>query len=259
MSPRPLLSRYEGRLCVVTASTAGIGKAIATRMLQEGGKVIISSRKQASVDAALAELKPEFGERVKGVVCNVSKAEDRAALLNAAITFGDGMIDVLVSNAASSITVGPTENCNDQQWDKMFENNVKSAWLLTKEFKNHMRKGTSAVLFVTSIAAFSLMPPLAVYGVTKTALTGLMKALAQELGPEGVRVNALAPGVVRTKFSELLWKNENAKNLWTNQSMLQRIAEPEEMAGPAAFLCSSDASYVTGETLLASGGVSSRL
>ncbi|KAF4687923.1 Dehydrogenase reductase SDR member 4 [Perkinsus olseni] len=103
------------------------------------------------------------------------------------------------------------------------------------------------------------MSPLAVYGVTKTALTGLMKALAQELGPEGIRVNALAPGVVKTKFSELLWKNKGASELWSGQSMLNRVAEPEEMAGPAAFLCSSDASYVTGETLIASGGVSSRL
>ncbi|EER06626.1 short-chain dehydrogenase, putative [Perkinsus marinus ATCC 50983] len=161
-----------------------------------------------------------------GVVCNVSKAEDRAALLNAAITFGDGMIDVLG---------------------------------VLDMYNSLLRNLQFYVIHNCSIFGFSLMPPLAVYGVTKTALTGLMKALAQELGPDGIRVNALAPGVVRTKFSELLWKNENAKNLWTNQSMLQRIAEPEEMAGPAAFLCSSDASYVTGETLLASGGVSSRL
>ncbi|KAF4732146.1 Dehydrogenase reductase SDR member 4, variant 2, partial [Perkinsus olseni] len=203
----------------------------------------------------------------------VSKADDRATLLKAALSFGDGKIDVLVSNAASSITIGPTDNCDDQQWDKMFENNVKSAWQLTKEFKPHLRRGSGAVLFVTSIAAFSLMSPLAVYGVTKTALTGLMKALAQELGPEGIRVNALAPGVVKTKFSELLWKNKGASELWSGQSMLNRVAEPvrrapltvcsfpwqEEMAGPAAFLCSSDASYITGETLIASGGVSSRL
>ncbi|KAF4701342.1 Dehydrogenase reductase SDR member 4 [Perkinsus olseni] len=257
--PSHPLSRYDGRLCVVTASTAGIGKAIAKRMLQEGGRVVVSSRKQASVDDALAELKPEFGDRVIGVVCNVSKADDRATLLKAALSFGDGKIDVLVSNAASSITIGPTDNCDDQQWDKMFENNVKSAWQLTKEFKPHLRRGSGVVLFVTSIAAFSLMSPLAIYGVTKTALTGLMKALAQELGPEGIRVNALAPGVVKTKFSELLWKNKGASELWSGQSMLNRVAEPEEMAGPAAFLCSFDASYVTGETLIASGGVSSRL
>mmetsp|Transcript_30395 Transcript_30395/g.25967 ORF Transcript_30395/g.25967 Transcript_30395/m.25967 type:complete len:87 (-) Transcript_30395:12-272(-) len=86
-----------------------------------------------------------------------------------------------------------------------------------------------------------------------------MKALAYDLGPEGIRVNALAPGIVKTKFSELLWKNEGASQLWSGQSMLKRIAEPDEMAGPAAFLCSDDASFVTGETLIASGGVSSRL
>ncbi|KAF4659351.1 Dehydrogenase reductase SDR member 4 [Perkinsus chesapeaki] len=271
------LTRFDGRVSVVTASTAGIGKAIAKRILQEGGKVIISSRKQSSVDAALSELKPLFGDRVAGkklpnhllsaleltdllsVICNVSNAADRAALLEAAKAFGDGKIDVLVSNAASNIAIGPTDSCDDRQWDKMFENNVKSAWQLTTEFKPYMRRGTAAVLFVTSIAAFSLAPPLSVYGVTKTALTGLMKALAYDLGPEGIRVNALAPGIVKTKFSELLWKNEGSSQLWSGQSMLKRIAEPEEMAGPAAFLCSDDASFVTGETLIASGGVSSRL
>eukprot|EP00386_Alphamonas_edax_P009244 GDKI01030429.1.p1 GENE.GDKI01030429.1~~GDKI01030429.1.p1 ORF type:complete len:280 (-),score=77.88 GDKI01030429.1:22-861(-) len=249
--------RFEGKVCVVTASTAGIGLAIARRLLQEGGDVVISSRRQGNVDDVLMDLKSEGYDNVRGIACHVSNPKDRHRLLEFTLEWR-GRVDVLVSNAAASTSFGSTLDTSEDGWNKMFDTNVKAAFLLAREFAPKIPPN-GCILFVSSYLAFQPEQPIGVYGITKTALLGLTKALAAELGSSGIRVNCLAPGVVKTNFSRLLWESEAANAEMTKRTQLGRLAETEEMAGPAAFLCSEDASYVTGETLVAAGGMQSRL
>lgn len=252
-----LTSRLEGKVAIVTASTEGIGYAIAERLASEGAAVVISSRKQDNVNKAVEKLRAK-GFKVEGTVCHVSKAEHRSLLFDIA-TKKFGGLDILVSNAAVNPGVGPVVETSDEVWDKIFEINVKNAWQLTKEATPHLlKRGGGSILYVTSIAAYQPMQPLGVYSISKTALLGLIKATAKEVGPDNIRVNGLAPGVVPTKFSQAI-TSDSATELVLEQTALKRLGKPEDMAAAAAFLVSSDADYVTGEILVAAGGMSSHL
>uniref|UniRef100_A0A7S4PMV4 Dehydrogenase/reductase SDR family member 4 n=1 Tax=Paramoeba aestuarina TaxID=180227 RepID=A0A7S4PMV4_9EUKA len=246
---------FDGQVAVVTASTAGIGKAIAERFAKDGAHVVVSSRKQKNVDQVVKEFK-DAGYSVSGCACHVSKEEDRAKLIDFSINAFPGcqQIDILVSNAAVSPSPGPLDAMSEEMWDKLFSVNVKSAGLLVGQAQPYMKDGGS-IVFVSSIAGYNPSAPLAGYGVTKTALFGLTKGLAAELGAsKKIRVNCVAPGVIRTRFSRMLWENEQVLEEVNKGCVLSRIGEPEEIAGPVVFLCSKDASYITGETLLVAGG-----
>ena len=166
--------------------------------------------------------------------------------------------DIFVSNAAVNPTVESVLEIGEAALDKMIDVNLKSALLLTQALAPLLRD-SGAVLYVSSVLAYRPAAPLGFYGVTKTALLGLTQAVAQELGPRGVRVNCLAPGIVPTKFSAALVRNPDAARAQADRTLLQRLGTPEEIAGAAAFLCSDDAAYVTGETLVAAGGMHARL
>eukprot|EP00731_Ephydatia_muelleri_P025942 Em0018g42a len=249
--------RLEGKVAVVTASTDGIGYSIAKRLAQEGAKVMVSSRKESNVSKAVKSLKEEKGV-VEGVVCHVGKEEDRKKLIAETVrTFGG--LDILVSNAAVNPSYGSTLDTEGSAWDKIFEINIKAAAMLVKEALPHFRaRGNGSVVFVSSIGGYNPLPALGVYSVSKTALFGLTKALAGELAPD-IRVNCIAPGVIKTKFSSALWQNEVVAQEINKAIPLQRLGDPEECAGAVAFLCSEDASYITGETIVMSGGMNSRL
>lgn len=151
-------------------------------------------------------------------------------------------------------TLGTTESA----YDKMLDLNVKAPFMMCKEAVPHMSDGSS-ILFVSSYAGFIPDPMLGIYGVTKTALLGLTKALAKELGSSGIRVNCICPGLIKTKMSEMIWSNDDVAATVTQSSMLGRAGTPEECAGIASFLCSADASYMTGENVVVAGGISGRL
>jgi dehydrogenase/reductase SDR family protein 4 len=256
MPPQPL----RDRTVLVTASTLGIGFAIAERLLHDGARVIISSRKQKNVDAAIAKLRAlGFGpDVVAGTTAHVAKDKDRRALVRFAAEFGGGSINGLVSNAAVQPMAGPTLDLDDKVFDKIFDVNVKSHWQLCKDARPFMKSG-GAIVLVSSIAAYRPSPPLGLYGVSKTALLGLARALAEDLGPEGIRCNVLCPGTVRTKFSRMLWENDSMEQMVSAGTFLKRIAEPREMAGAVSFMLSDDASYMTGESMLVAGGMPGRL
>ncbi|XP_046396518.1 dehydrogenase/reductase SDR family member 4 [Ischnura elegans] len=250
--------RLKGKVAVVTASTDGIGFAIAKRLADEGASVVVSSRKEKNVQEAVKKLSQE-GLSVDGVVCHVSKAEDRARLFNKAVDKFGG-IDILVSNAAVNPTTGPVLEIDESSWDKIFDVNVKAAYLLSKEALPFIRKrGGGSIIYVSSIAGFQPFNLLGAYSVSKTALFGLTKAASQDLAPENIRVNCIAPGVVKTKFSSALHESEDAREIALRNIPMNRLAMPHEMGGVAAFLCSDDASYITGETIVVSGGMPSRL
>merc|ERR1712037_111076 len=210
---------------IVTASTDGIGFAIAKRLAQDGAKVWISSRKQDNVDAALDELR--------------------------------GM-NILVSNAAVNPFFGSILDTPEASWDKIFDINVKNAFQLIQECVPYLSQNeTSNITTISSIAGYQPMPMLGAYSVSKTALISLSKVLAMELADEGIRVNTVCPGVVKTKFAGAIVEMEDQVS---QQFALKRFAVPDEMSGIVAFLADDErASYITGESYTVSGGGNFRI
>ncbi|XP_050711781.1 dehydrogenase/reductase SDR family member 4-like isoform X2 [Eriocheir sinensis] len=250
--------RLAGKVAIVTASTDGIGLAIAQRLGEEGAQVVVSSRKAANVQRAVEELQG-LGCTVMGVPCHVSKGQDRQTLIDKTVEKFGGL-DILVSNAAVNPTMGGVLECSEEAWDKIFEVNVKNALQLSQLAVPHIQKRKGgAIVYVSSIAGYQPMELLGAYSVSKTALLGLSKAVAQQLAPDNIRVNCVAPGIVKTKFSSAIVNNPMALEKTVEMVPLGRIAEPKEMAGVVAFLCSDDASYITGESFVAAGGMFSRL
>lgn len=193
--------RLEGKVCVVTASSDGIGFAIAKRLGLEGAKVVVSSRKQANVDEAVKSLQNQGIVDVLGVTCHVAKENDRKKLFDETVKRFGG-IDVLVSNAAVNPAVGSVLESSEEVWDKIFDVNVKAAYLLAKEVKPFIvKRGSGSIIFISSIGGFQPFDLLGAYSVSKTALFGLTKAAALELVKDKIRVNCVAPGVIETKFS----------------------------------------------------------
>lgn len=260
-------ANMKGRpLAVVTASASGIGLAVAHALARKGYHVIVSSRDQQHVDDAVAELIDRHGpDSASGLVCHVAIPEHRAALVAHAMAH-ESPVRALVLNAAISTSYGPCLATTEAQWDKMFEVNVKSAFMLVKAFASTLSSDAS-IVFVTSLAAYTPIPNLGAYSVTKTAVLGLVKVLAQELGRKGVRVNAVAPGLIETRFSEKLWKSEdtpmNAAATKPPSKLLRiplrRNGLPEDVAGAVLFLVGKESSYITGETICISGGLPSKL
>ncbi|KAL0104303.1 hypothetical protein PUN28_017200 [Cardiocondyla obscurior] len=251
-------SRLEGKIAIVTASTEGIGFSIAKRLAQEGAKVMISSRKETNVKRAVEELKSE-GLQVDGTVCHVGKAEDRKNLFEKTKT-NFGGLDILVSNAAVSPAVGSVLDSSEELWDKIFDINVKCTYLLMKESLPFLKSSKSpSIVIISSIAGYQPFDLLGVYSISKTALLGLIKATAVDLAHRGIRVNGIAPGIIKTKFAKPLYETEEGDSISKSQSMMHRLGMPDEIGGVAAFLASDDASYITGETIIASGGTNARL
>ncbi|XP_004698967.2 dehydrogenase/reductase SDR family member 4 [Echinops telfairi] len=235
-----------------------IGFAIARRLAQDGAHVVVSSRKQQNVDRAVATLQRE-GLNVTGTVCHVGKAEDRERLVATAVKL-HGAVDILVSNAAVNPFFGNLIDATEEVWDKILDINVKASALMTKAVVPEMEKqGGGSVVIVASLAAYTPFPGLGIYNVSKTALVGLTKNLASELATRNIRVNCLAPGLIKTNFSRVLWMDEAREESIKEIMHIRRIGKPEECAGIVSFLCSEDASYISGETVVVAGGAPSRL
>ena len=254
--------RFEGKHVLLTAATHGMGLAMATRFAEEGARISLSSRKQDSVDAAVEKLR-ELGHEVSGIVCHQAKEKDRRRFIEFAVAqYGKIHAVVLCAGVQPGAATGPTLDVHPELYDKIFDVNVKSFWSFTRDAMEHLSAGASFV-FVSSVAAYKPDFPLGLYGVSKCALVAFTRLMAAELGPSGFRFNCIAPGIVRTKFSSFLWDTgEDGKDLLRereNEAFLRRLAEPWEMAGAAAFLCSRDASYITGQTVLMDGGTHSRM
>ncbi|XP_006815316.1 dehydrogenase/reductase SDR family member 4-like, partial [Saccoglossus kowalevskii] len=192
---------HEGKVAIVTASTDGIGFSIARKLAQNGAHVVLSSRKQNNVDKAVEILKSENLD-VSGLVCHVGKASDRENLIERTVK-DQGGIDMLISNAGMNPVYGPILDTSETAWDKIFEINVKAGFMLTKAVAPHIEKrGGGSIVFVTSIAGYQALELIAAYSVSKTAILGLTKALAPQCAQMNIRVNAIAPGIIETKFSE---------------------------------------------------------
>ncbi|EYC34511.1 hypothetical protein Y032_0001g447 [Ancylostoma ceylanicum] len=197
--------RLEGKVAIVTAATKGIGLAIAERLGREGAAVVICSRNQKNVDDAVNYLKSKGISRVEGIACHIANAEHQRKLVDFTIEKFN-KIDILINNHGINPAFGHILEVDEKIWDKLFEVNVKAGWQLTKLVHPHMVKnGGGSIVFNASFSAYKSPPGIAAYGVTKTTLLGLTQALAHGLAKDNIRVNGIAPGVIKTKMSEALW------------------------------------------------------
>lgn len=248
---------HAGKYCLVVGGTHGIGLAIAKKLSNEGAAtVFICSRKQRSVDEAVAMNSTRF----KGIVCNVSERQDLERLIEfVRVNIPAGkQLDVLVSNVGvDPPSSGKALEADDKLFDKIFSTNVKAAWQLVKLFKPMMGPG-SAILLVSSTGGLQPAAPGGIYGASKAALIGLGRALASELGPDGIRINTICPGLVKTRMSEGFWKGPY-REVAESALFLRRLGEPEDIADVASFLVSSGARWMTGEAIVVSGGTQTRL
>lgn len=243
-----------GKVALITGSSRGIGRAIAEAFAEAGAGVVVSGRKQDACDRAARAIRSRGAEAV-AIACNVSDPEAIERLVAGAVE-RLGPIDVLVGNAAANPYFGPLLGIEDGTWDKVMDTNVRSNLRLCKRVIPGMaERGGGAVILVSSIAAFKGDAALGAYAVSKAAEIQLVRSLAVEWGRAGVRVNAIAPGLVRTDFARALWEDEARRAARERVTPLRRIGEPEDVAGAAVFLASRAGAYVTGQCIVVDGGV----
>ncbi|MEZ4314916.1 MAG: glucose 1-dehydrogenase [Polyangiaceae bacterium] len=245
----------EGKVVLVTGGSRGIGEAIAHGCGSVGAKVAIASRKLEGVTAAAERLRKE-GITVEPFACHTGKLEDIQRLVQGTVD-KLGKIDVVVNNAATNPYFGPMMSVEDAAFDKTFEVNVKGYFHVAREVARHLidRGSPGAIVNIASIQGIGGAPLQGVYAMTKAAVISMTRTLAVELAPSKIRVNAIAPGLVDTRFSAALTANKDISERVISRTPQARYAEPDEIAGAAVFLASDAASFITGETLVVDGGL----
>jgi dehydrogenase/reductase SDR family member 4 len=241
-----------GKVAIITGSSKGIGEAMALALARAGAKVVISSRSQEAVDEVAAKFQAEGFEAI-GVACHVG---DEAQLQNLVDKTMEafGRIDILINNAATNPIFGPIESASSDAFDKIMNVNVKSPWILSNLCLPELKKNKGTVIHIASVEGLHPGFGLGLYSVSKASLIMLTKNQAKEWGKYGVRVNAICPGLVKTKFSAALWQNDKVLKQVETMIPAGRMAMPEEMTGLAVLLASNAASYMTGGVYTADGG-----
>ena len=246
----------SGKVAIVTGSSRGIGLASARELARHGAKVVISSRKQAACDDVAAALNAEHGTGTAiAIAANISDKAGLQALVDA--TRGAfGRIDVLVCNAASNPYYGPQAGIADDQFRKILDNNILSNhWLIAMVADEMRARGDGSIIIISSIGGLRGSSVIGAYCISKAADMQLARNLAVEYGQYGVRVNCIAPGLIKTDFARALWEDEAAAAERNRATPLRRIGEPHEIAGAVVFLASPASSFMTGQTMVIDGGV----
>jgi NAD(P)-dependent dehydrogenase (short-subunit alcohol dehydrogenase family) len=252
----PSLFDLTGKVAIVTGSSKGIGRAIAERMAEHGAQVVISSRKAGACEEVKKAINAKHGEdRAIVIPANISSKDDLLRLV-ADTTKALGKIDIVVCNAASNPYYGPMGGISDDQFRKILDNNIVSNhWLINAAVPQMLERKDGSILIVSSIGGLKASTVLGAYGISKAADMQMTRSLAAEYGPQGVRVNCIAPGLVRTDFARALWENPDTLKRATSTAPLRRIGEPDDIAGTAVFLASKAAAFLTGQTIAVDGGV----
>lgn len=250
------LFSLEGQVAVITGSSRGIGKAIAERMAEQGARVVISSRKAEPCNEVAAAINARHGEgRAIAIPANISSKQELQHLADETVR-RLGPIDTLVCNAASNPYYGPLAGIEDDQFRKILENNViANHWLINFVAPSMVQRRQGSIVIVSSIGGLRGSPVIGAYNISKAADFQLARNLAVEYGPHNVRVNCIAPGLIRTDFARALWEDEAMLKQRMSTTPLRRIGEPDEIAGAAVFLASRASAYMTGQSIVVDGGV----
>src|SRR5438874_2706938 len=246
----------SGKVAIVTGSSRGIGRAIAEAFAEAGARVVISARNQEPCDEVAAAIRATGGEAI-AVTARIS---DKAQLENLVAKTREawGGVDILVCNAAINPHYGPLEDLSDEVFERMMVNNVLSNLWLSRMVAPDMRKRRDgAIVFIISVAAVRATTVLGMYGVTKAADYALCRNLAAEWGPDNVRVNCIAPGLVKTEFARVLYEDPQRRAAREAATPLRRLGEPEDIAGVALMLASRAGAFITGQTIIVDGGTTS--
>ncbi|MBP6689698.1 MAG: SDR family oxidoreductase [Hyphomonadaceae bacterium] len=245
-----------GKSAIVTGSSRGIGKQIAYRLAEHGANVVVSSRKQDACDAAAAEINDKLGRKAAiAVAANIAAKEALQNLVDETNRTFD-KIDICICNAASNPYFGPMSGITDDQFTKILQNNIISNhWLINMCAPQMRQRKDGAVIIISSVGGLKGSPVIGAYDISKAADMQLARNLAVEFGPDNVRVNTIAPGLVQTDFAKALWENPEILKASTARAALKRIGQPDEIAGMAVLLASQAGAFVTGQTIIIDGGV----
>jgi NAD(P)-dependent dehydrogenase (short-subunit alcohol dehydrogenase family) len=245
-----------GKVAIVTGSTRGIGKASVEALAEQGAKVVVSSRKQDACDQAAAEINARFGEGT--AIAVAASLSDKAALQHLVdeTVRVFGKVDVLVCNAASNPYYGPLAGIADEQFRKILDNNIlANHWLIQMVAPGMRERRDGSIVIVSSIGGLRGSPVLGAYCVSKAADMQLARNYAVEFGPDNVRVNCIAPGLVKTDFARALWEDPERIAATNSTTPLRRIGDPEDIAGAVVFLAGKSGAFMTGQAMVIDGGV----
>jgi NAD(P)-dependent dehydrogenase (short-subunit alcohol dehydrogenase family) len=247
-----------GKVAIITGSSRGIGKAIAERMAEHGAKVVISSRKPGPCDEVAASINAAHPGAAIAVPANISSKDDLQRLVDETRK-AFGKVDILICNAASNPYYGPMAGITDDQFRKILDNNIVSNhWLIQMVAPEMRERKDGAIVVVSSIGGLRGTPIIGAYAISKAADMQLARNLAHEFGPDNVRINCIAPGLVKTDFAKALWDTPAAEVRSSQNTPLRRLGEPDDIAGAAVYLSSKAGAWMTGQTLVVDGGVTWR-
>jgi NAD(P)-dependent dehydrogenase (short-subunit alcohol dehydrogenase family) len=247
----------DGKVAVITGSSKGIGKAIAERLAEHGARVAISSRKLGPCEEVAAAINARHPGAAIAVAANISSKPELQGLVDATRQ-AFGRIDVLVCNAASNPYYGPMAGISDEQFRKVLDNNIiANHWLVQMVAPEMQARRDGAIIIVSSIGGFRGTPVIGAYSISKAADLQLARNLAQELSPHNIRINCIAPGLVKTDFARALWDSPEGERRALEETPLRRHGEPDDIAGAAVFLASRAGAWMTGQSIIIDGGVMS--
>ena len=242
-----------GKVALITGASRGIGEAIAHAYAEAGAKVVLSSRKQEGLDKVAADIKANGGEALP-IAAHTGSVEAIAAVVEKA-TEAYGGIDIVVNNAATNPHFGPAITAEESHWDKILDVNVKGYFRVIKACYESMKaRGGGKVINIASIAGLEPQPAMGIYCVSKSAVVMMTQVLAAELAADNIQVNAIAPGFIKTKFSQAIWANEQVNDMVVKAIPQGRIADPVELTGMALYLAAEASSFTTGSIMLIDGG-----
>jgi len=244
----------SGKVAVITGSSRGIGKAIATRLAEHGAQVVISSRKPGPCEEVAGAINEEHPGRAVAIPANISSKEDLQRLVDETRK-AYGKIDILVCNAASNPYFGPMSGIGDDAFHKILDNNINSNhWLIHMVAPEMKARHDGVIIIISSIGGLRGSSMLGAYGISKAADFQLARNLALELSPDNIRVNCIAPGLVKTDFARALWDTPEAEKRSSATTPLRRLGEPDDIAGAAVFLASRAGAWMTGQKIVVDGG-----